>query len=32
MILKKRPKIEFEEVENLTETDRNDGGYGHTGK
>ena len=32
MILKKRPKIEFEEVEKLTETDRNAGGYGSSGK
>ena len=32
MILKKRSKIEFEEVEKLTETDRNDGGYGSTDK
>ena len=31
MILQKYENIEFEEVEVLDETDRNDGGFGHTG-
>ncbi|MGO1469306.1 MAG: dUTP diphosphatase [Tissierella sp.] len=30
-ILSKYENIEFEEVENLTETKRSDGGFGHTG-
>jgi len=32
LILKKRPKIEFVEVEELNETERGDGGYGSSGK
>lgn len=31
MILQKFENIEFEEVEVLDATDRNDGGFGHTG-
>lgn len=31
MILKKRPEIEFEVVDELCETERNDGGYGSSG-
>lgn len=30
-ILSKYEKIEFKQVENLEETDRSDGGFGHTG-
>lgn len=30
-ILSKYEKIEFDEVENLEETERSDGGFGHTG-
>lgn len=32
LILKKRPKIEFVEVEELNETERGTGGYGSSGK
>jgi dUTP pyrophosphatase len=32
LIIMPYPKIEFEEVEELTETERGDGGYGSTGK
>lgn len=32
MIIMPYPSIEFEEVEELNETDRGDGGYGSTGK
>jgi len=32
MIVKKYEKIEFKEVNELSETDRNDGGFGSTGK
>ena len=31
MVLQKVPKAEWEEVEKLSETNRGDGGYGHTG-
>ena len=31
MVLQKVPKVEWEEVEKLSETNRGDGGYGHTG-
>ncbi|WP_297813735.1 dUTP diphosphatase [uncultured Finegoldia sp.] len=31
MVLQKYEKISFDEVEVLDETDRNDGGFGHTG-
>ena len=31
MVLQKVPKVEWEEVEELSETNRGDGGYGHTG-
>ena len=32
LIIMPYPKIEFEEVEELTETERGDGGYGSTGR
>jgi dUTP pyrophosphatase len=32
MLLQKKINIEFEEIEELTETDRGDGGVGHTGQ
>ena len=32
LILSKYEKIEFDEVESLEETERSDGGFGHTGK
>lgn len=32
MLLQKKIDIEFEEIEELTETDRGDGGFGHTGQ
>ncbi len=32
LVLKKVYKAEFEQVEKLEETDRNEGGFGHTGK
>ena len=31
MVLQQVPKVEWEEVEELSETNRGDGGYGHTG-
>ena len=31
MVLQQVPKVEWEEVEKLSETNRGDGGYGHTG-
>jgi len=32
MLLQKKIDIEFEEIEELTETDRGDGAFGHTGQ
>lgn len=31
MVLQQVPKVEWEEVEELSDTNRGDGGYGHTG-